>query len=234
MHYPDQTSPANADTRPEAPGSSFALPGTQARAVSTATLLGQVMFLVAVAIGFLALGSVLGRDISRGTALACSLGGFGMLLIASFGGERFRIGSFAIGWLFATALVIGFGLGPVLAYYAAADPSVVTQAAGATALIVAAMGTGGLVIGKDLSGWMRPLTLVVFGLVLLSLVLVLVGSGGSPFLSLAIGGLSAVLILVDFNFLRRHGTEDHVVMLATGIFVSIVNIFLALLNLLSD
>ena len=227
MNYPDQTSSANTETQ-------LGVPQTQARAVSTATLLGQVMFLVAVAIGFLALGSVLGRDISRGAALACSLGGFGMLLIASFGGARFRVGSFAIGWLFATALVIGFGLGPVLAYYASADPSVITQAAGMTALIVAATGTGGLVIGKDLSGWMRPLTLAVFALILLSLVLVLVGSGGSPFLSLAIGGLSALLIVVDFNYLRRHGTENDVVWLATGIFVSIVNIFLALLNLLSD
>jgi modulator of FtsH protease len=40
-----------------------------------------------------------------------------------------------------------------------------------------------------------------------------------------------VLILVDFNYIRRHGTEDDVVLLATGIFVSIVNIFLSLLNL---
>jgi modulator of FtsH protease len=36
--------------------------------------------------------------------------------------------------------------------------------------------------------------------------------------------------MVDFNYLRRHATED-VVWLATGIFVSIVNIFVSLLNL---
>jgi modulator of FtsH protease len=64
-------------------------------------------------------------------------------------------------------------------------------------------------------------------------VLLLVGSGGSPFLSLAIEGVSALLILVDFNYLRHHGTEDQVVILATGIFVSIVNGFLSLLNLFS-
>jgi modulator of FtsH protease len=34
--------------------------------------------------------------------------------------------------------------------------------------------------------------------------------------------------------LRKHGTEDDAVMLATGIFVSIVNIFLSLLNILSN
>jgi hypothetical protein len=52
------------------------------------------------------------------------------------------------------------------------------------------MAAGGLAIGGDLAGWLRPLTYAVFALVLVSLVLVLFGSGASAFLSLAIGGLS--------------------------------------------
>jgi hypothetical protein len=51
-----------------------------------------------------------------------------MLLVQGFGGARFRVGSFAIGWLFAVALAIGLGLGPVLAYSASADPGAITQA----------------------------------------------------------------------------------------------------------
>ena len=51
-----------------------------AREISTAALLGQVLFLVAVAIGFLAVGRPIGRDLSQGAALAFSLGGFGMLI----------------------------------------------------------------------------------------------------------------------------------------------------------
>jgi modulator of FtsH protease len=62
---------------------------------------------------------------------------------------------------------------------------------------------------------------------------VLFSSGGSPVLSVIIGGVSALLILVDFNYLRKHGTEADAIWLATGIFVSIVNIFLSLLNLFS-
>lgn len=198
---------------------------------STATLLGNVMSLVALAIGFLAVGSILGRDISRGAALAFSLIGFGMLLAQTFAGRRLRVGGVAIAWLFAIATLIGLGLGPVLAYYASTDPAAITQAAAVTALVVAAAGAIGFFIGKDLAGWLRPLSIVVFGLVIVSLVLILFGSGGSPLLSLAIAGVSAVLILVDLNYLRRHGTEDDVVLLATGIFVSIVNIFLSLLDL---
>jgi modulator of FtsH protease len=37
--------------------------------------------------------------------------------------------------------------------------------------------------------------------------------------------------MVDFNYLKKHGTGDDAVWLATGIFVSIVNIFLSLLNI---
>jgi modulator of FtsH protease len=199
--------------------------------VNAATLLGKVMSLVAVSIGVLALGSFIGRDFDRGTALVCSLAGVGLLFVQAFGGARFRVGTFATTWLFGVALLLGLGLGPVLNYYASAEPSVIAQSAGVTALVVAATGTTGLLVGRDLVGWIRPLTFVVFGVVLLSLTIALFGNGDSPLLSLVIAGVSAALILVDFNYLRRHGTENDVVVLATGIFVSIVNIFISLLNL---
>jgi modulator of FtsH protease len=199
--------------------------------INAATLLGKVMSLVAVSIGVLALGSFLGRDIERGTALACSLAGVGMLFVQAFGGSRFRVDFFATTWLFGVALLLGLGLGPVLGYYASADPSVITQSAGVTALAVAATGATGFLVGRDLVGWFRPLTFVVVGLVLLSLTIALFGNGESPLLSLVIAGVSAALILVDFNYLRRHGTADDVVVLATGIFISMGNIFISLLNL---
>ena len=62
----------------------------------------------------------------------------------------------------------------------------------------------------------------------------LFGGEISPLVSLAIYGLSAFLIVIDFNFLRTHGTERDAIWLATGIFVSIVNIFLSLLNIFSS
>jgi modulator of FtsH protease len=137
-------------------------------------------------------------------------------------------------WLYATALVIGLGLGPVLSYVADNNPTVLTQAIGGTALTVLGMGALGFALSKDLASWMRPLSYLVFAAVIVSLVMVLFASGGNPILSLIIYGLSALLIMVDVNYLRKHGTKDQAVMLATGIFVSIVNIFLSLLNLFSD
>jgi modulator of FtsH protease len=39
---------------------------------------------------------------------------------------------------------------------------------------------------------------------------------------------------VDFNYVRKHATEDDVVWLATGIFVSVLNIFVSFLGFTSD
>jgi modulator of FtsH protease len=203
-------------------------------AISATKLLGQVMFLVAIALGFAALGTLIGRDLSVGTARLLSFGGFGMLMISSFGGERFRVGSFAMGWLFATALVIGLGLGPVIAYFATVEPSALTQAFAGTAATVSGAGALGFFLSKDLAPWMRPLSLIVFALCCGTILWTLFGGTISPLLSLGIYALSALLIVVDFNFLRKHGTERDAIWLATGIFVSIVNIFLSLLNIFSS
>jgi FtsH-binding integral membrane protein len=208
--------------------------GVAPRAISTAELLGQVLFLVAVALAFCALGTLIGRDLSLGAARACSFAGFGMLLVSSFAGERFRVGRFAMGWLFATALLIGLGLGPVIEYFSEVQPKALTQAFAGTAATVLGAGALGFALAKDLAPWMRPLSLVVFALCAGTIVWTLFGGTISPLISLGIYALSALLIVVDFNFLRKHGTENDAIWLATGIFVSIVNIFISLLNIFSS
>jgi modulator of FtsH protease len=208
--------------------------GVAPRAISTAQLLGQVMFLVAIALGFCALGTLLGRDLAIGTARILSFVGFGMLLVSSFAGERFRVGAFAMGWLFATALMIGLGLGPVIAYFASVDEAALTQAFAGTAATVLGAASLGFILSKDLAPWMRPLSLIVFAACVGTIVWSLFGGTISPVISLLIYALSAALIVVDFNYLRKHGTENDAIWLATGIFVSIVNIFLSLLNIFSS
>jgi FtsH-binding integral membrane protein len=202
-------------------------------AISTTKLLGQVMFLVAIALGFAALGTWIGRDLAIGTARLLSFAGFGMLLVSSFAGERFRVGPFAMGWLFATALVIGLGLGPVIAYFATVDSSALTQAFAGTAATVAGAGALGFFMAKDLAPWMRPLSLIVFAACVGTIVISLAAGSVSPVLSAGIYLLSAALIVVDFNVLRKHGTEADAIWLATGIFVSVINIFISLLNIFS-
>jgi modulator of FtsH protease len=198
--------------------------------VSTATLFGQVMFLVGIAIAFLAVGSVVGKDMPLGTARILSFVALGMVLAQSFVAPL-RVGPLGIAWLFGFALLLGLSLGPVLNYYVNAEPAAVAQAAGGTAIITLGMGAYGTATSKDLARWIRPLSFAMLGLLAISLVLLLFGTGGSPLLSLAILAVSAAFLIVDFNYLRRHATEDDVIWIATGIFVSIVNIFLSLLNI---
>jgi FtsH-binding integral membrane protein len=207
---------------------------TAPRAISTSQLLGQVMFLVAIALAFCTVGTLLGRVLSLGTARICSFAGFGMLLVSSFAGERFRIGPFAMAWLFGTALMIGLGLGPIIDYYLQADATALTQAFAGTAATVLGAGALGFVLSKDLAPWMRPISLLVFAACVGTIVWTLFGGTISPLLSAGIYLLSALLIVIDFNFLRKHGTERDSIWLATGIFVSIVNIFLSLLNIFSS
>jgi modulator of FtsH protease len=204
------------------------------RAISTTQLLGQVMFLVAIALAFCAVGTLIGRDIAIGTARICSFAGFGMLLVSSFAGERFRVGTFAMGWLFGTALLIGLGLGPIVAYYSTAEPQAVTQAFAGTAATVLGAGALGFALSKDLAPWMRPISLLVFAACVGTIVWTLFGGTISPLISAGIYLLSAFLIVIDFNYLRKHGTERDAIWLATGIFVSIVNIFISLLNIFSS
>jgi len=175
-----------------------------------------------------------GRDLEIGTARILSFAGFGMLLVSSFAGVRFRVGTFAMAWLFATAFVIGLGLGPVIAYFATVDETALTQAAIGTAATVAGAGALGFALSKDLAPWMRPLSLVVFAACVGTIVWSLAAGSVSPVVSGIIYLLSAALIVVDFNFLRKHGTERDAIWLATGIFVSIVNIFISLLNIFSS
>jgi len=212
--------------------SGYARSGATAR-TQTSALLGQVMFLVAVALGFMTIGAWVGQDLGQGTAFILFLVAFGMLIAQSFV-ERLRVGTFAIGWLYAIALLLGLGIGPTIGYFLENDGAVVTQAAGGTALIVLGMGATGFAMSKDLAKWMRPLTFIILGLVAISWVMLIFSSGGNPILSAGIAIVSALLIMVDFNYLRKHGTKDDAVWLATGIFVSIVNIFLSLLNIFGD
>jgi modulator of FtsH protease len=205
--------------------------GTRAPArASTMTLFGQVMFLVGLSIGFLAVGSLIGRDMPLGTARILSFVALGMVLAQSFVAPL-RLGALGITWLFGFALILGLSLGPVLNFYINSDPEAVTQAAGGTALITLGMGAYGTATSKDFSRWVRPLSYALIGVIAVSLIAWLVGSGGSPLISLAVLVLSSLILIVDFNYLRRQATEDDVIWIATGIFVSIVNIFLSLLNL---
>ena len=126
---------------------------------------------------------------------------------------------------------MGLAVASTVNYYSRTDPTAVRQAFGATALFVGGLGAGGYAIRRDLSFLYRTLFWLLLGLIAAGIVLVFVNVPGAytayAVIGLAIFGLYTV---VDFNRLRRAGT-DEAIPLAAGIFLDVLNVFLLLLTL---
>ena len=124
------------------PGSSRGDSVTLARDAARAVF-GQVMGLVALTLGFLALGAFIGRDLSGGLGILFFIGSFAAMFGLNIASSRGRE-QLATTLLFGLGLLLGLGLGPVLNSYASADPAALWQAAGATGAFVAILGAAGL------------------------------------------------------------------------------------------
>jgi modulator of FtsH protease len=221
----DQQAPEVAAYGGLASAGSVPLTRDQARAV-----FGQVMGLVALTLGFLALGAYIGRDLNGGFGILFFIGSLGAIFGLNIASTRGRE-QLAITLLFGLGLLLGLALGPVLNDYATADPAAVWQAAGATAAFVAVLGTFGYATRRDLSAWYRILFWALLGLLLFGLVgiFVTIPSGDIiwPVAGLVIFGGYTIL---DFNRLRRTGAQQ-AVPIAASIFLDVLNIFLFLLQL---
>ena len=200
--------------------------------VGEAGVFGQVMGLVAVTVGFTALGAYVGRNLTGGVAIACFIGGF-VAIVASTPLAR-RSERYGVTALFAAGLLLGLGLGPGLRRYVQADPQAVWQAAGSTALFIAALGTVGYSIRRDLSAGYRVLFLLLLGLIGFGLVAVFASIPHANIIYAVLGlGVFGGYTVLDFNLMRRAGMQD-AVPLAAGIFLDVLNVFLFFLNLFSN
>ena len=207
-------------------GQGAALTGDRARAV-----FGQVMGLVAFALGFAALGAYILRDQTGGYGIIFFLGAFACIFALQAAAARGHE-QLAIGLLFGMALLLGMAISPIVVYYAKTDPGAVYEAAGSTALFVGAAGAFGYSTRRDLSPYVKPL-LIAFGVVFVfGLIALFVAIPGSNIiycvLMLAIfGGFT----IFDFNRLARGGQYNSAVPIAAGIFLDIFNVFILLLSL---
>ena len=197
--------------------------------VKTRALFAEVMGLVAVTIGFTALNAHVGRDLGGGWGIAALLAG--LVLLVGLNAAAARSRSLALTMLFAVGLLLGLVLGPGLAAYTAADPAAVWQAAGATALFTAALGSFGWATRRDLSSIVRVLLWGLVALIVLGLLALFVAIPGAN-LVLAIAGLVIFggFTAYDFQRLRSAGADD-AVPIAASIFVDVLNVFQLLLLL---
>jgi FtsH-binding integral membrane protein len=190
---------------------------------------GQVMGLVAVTVGFFALGAYLGRNLTGATGIILFVGAFACAFGLNFAARRSE--SLAIALLFALGLLLGMALGGTLAYYAKSNPSVLWQSGGATALFVGALGSYGYATKRDLSSWARTLFWLLIGLIVVGIVLIFVNIPGGQMIYAVLGlAIFGAYTIFDFNRLRR-ANMDAAVPIAAGIFLDVVNIFLFFLTI---
>jgi FtsH-binding integral membrane protein len=196
----------------------------------TGTLLGQTMGLVAVTAGLFALGAYLGRDISYGWGWAFFIAAFGCLIGLNVAAQRSE--RLAVTLLFAFGVLIGLGSAPTISYYASADPKIVWQAGGATALFIAGFGAAGYATRRDLAPLARYLFWALIGLIVFGIVTIFVQIPNSQ-LIYAILGLVIFAGLTAFDFQRLRRTQDirTAPLLAASIFLDVLNVFLLLLSL---
>jgi FtsH-binding integral membrane protein len=193
-------------------------------------LLGQVMGLVALTVGFTALGAYLGRDLTGGAGLLLFLVALGCVVglnvAAARGAEQV-----AITLLLALGLSLGLAIAPVIADFAKRDPAALWQAAGSTAVFVAACGAYGYATRRDLSSWTRTLFWALLALLTFGIAGIFVSIPNENIIY-AVGGLVIFggYTIFDFNRLRR-SSPDASVPIAAGIFLDIFNVFLFALDL---
>lgn len=167
--------------------------------------------------------------VGQGVALVASIAAIAMLWFVL---PRTANSAAGIPVLFAITGLLGFGLGPVLNYYLSVNPSIVMTALGGTGAIFLGLSGYALTTRKDFSflgGFVMVGMLVVLGAAVLNIFL------GIPALFLAVNA-AVVMIMSAFILWETssliHNGETNYIMATAGLFLSILNMFQALLHLL--
>jgi modulator of FtsH protease len=196
----------------------------------TRAVFGQVMGLVAVTVGFAALGAYLGRNLTGGTGLLLFIAAIACVVGLNIANSRGRE-QLAIVFLFGLGLTLGLAVAPVIAYYAHADPAALWQACGATGAFIAGCGAFGYATRRDLSAWARTLFWALLALIVFGLVTIFVSIPHSNIIYCVLGlVIFGGFTIIDFNRLRR-ANMNAAVPIAAGIFLDIFNVFLFFLQI---
>jgi FtsH-binding integral membrane protein len=207
-------------------GQGAALTGDRAK-----TVFGQVMGLVAFAMGFAALGAYIARDIQGVTSFIFFIGAFaciyGLNAATARGHEQL-----AVGLLFGMALLLGMFISSLIVYYVKTNPGVVWQAAGSTAIFTAALGGYGYSTRRDLSDVQKWAFRAFWVVLLFGIIALFVSIPASNIiycvLMLAVfGGFT----MYDFQRLSKQPGNVSPVPIAASIFLDIFNVFILFLSL---
>jgi len=158
----------------------------------------------------------------------------GGMVIAMFVLPRFANSPAGIGIVFLVTGLLGFGLGPILSMYASLPngANVITLALGGTGVIFLGLSAYVLTTRKDFS--------FLGGFLMVGFLLVLLAAVANIFLAIPAMSLmiSAVVIMIMSGFIVHdtsriiHGGETNYVLATIGLYLTIFNIFISLLQIL--
>jgi FtsH-binding integral membrane protein len=205
--------------------------GRQSTAAAPAqSLLGQVLGITALGLCVSALAVWLFQD-RVGTMLGfvAVLVGFGLLF--AINGTRANAG-LSLLLFYAFAFAEGIGITPIVAFYLHTAPDVVFNAALTTGLGMFALGAIVYATGLDLRRFQGILMVALLGLILLSVVAIFVHVVAPTAISWITLVIFSAFTLIDFARIRGGGDGLTPVQIATHVYLDVLNIFLALLQIL--
>lgn len=204
---------------------------SQESVLSTNKVLKNTYMLLSMTLIFSGVMAAVGMSINLGfgASLVSSLVALGLLWFAL---PRTANSTAGIPVLFAITGLLGLGLAPLLNYYLAVNPSIVSTALGGTGVIFLGLSGYALTTRKDFS--------FMGGFLMVGLMVVLVAALANIFLQMPVMQLviSAAIVMIMSGLILYqtsaiiHGGETNYIMAAATLFLSILNLFQALLHLL--
>ncbi len=204
---------------------------SQESILATNKVLKNTYTLLSITLIFSAITAFIGMQmqIGQGVAMIATFGAIGILWFVL---PRTANSASGIPTVFAFTGLIGLGMAPMLNMYLAVNPSIVSTALGGTGVIFLGLSGYALTTRKDFS--------FMGGFLMVGMVVVIAASLANIFLQMPIMSLmvsGAVVMLMSGLILYQtssiiNGGETNYIMATASLFLSIINMFQALMHLL--
>lgn len=209
----------------------LAMGRSEASILATNKVLKNTYVLLSMTLVFSGIMAFVGMamNLGHGASLISSIAAIAMLWFVL---PRTANSTAGIPVLFAITGLLGLGLAPMLNIYLAVNPSIVQTALGGTGVIFLGLSGYALTTRKDFS--------FMGGFLMVGLVVVLAAAIANIFLQMPVMGLvvsGAIVMLMSGLILYQtssiiHGGETNYIMAAASLFISLLNMFQALMHLL--
>jgi modulator of FtsH protease len=200
-----------------------------APAVSTKSLLAQVLGITALGLCLTALAAWVFQGLPPGVGLIAMIAGF-ILLLAINATRRNEALSLLL--FYAFTFLWGIGIAPVIGQYVRTfGPDVVVNAALTTGLGMFALAAIVYATGLDLRRFQGIFMIALLGLIVVGIVSIFVRFIHPETYAWLTLIIFSGLVLIDFARIRAGGDGLTPVQMATSIYLDAINIFLALLQI---